>query len=74
MNEDIGLVIGWGVVGIAITIIVFTIVDIHKNLGIGTPRGIFWLLIVLVGSLFGVILYWFFRQRVEGLIWNRTHT
>jgi hypothetical protein len=65
MMQTFGMIIGWSLVAFAIIAILATIIDIHKNLGILSTRGFYWLLAVIVGSLFGVVLYRFFRPQVE---------
>ena len=65
-NEvNLGHLIGWTMIVVTVLIIITTVVHIHKNIGIGTTRGFLWFLAVIIGSLFGVILYRFFRQPIE---------
>ena len=72
MNETVGHIVGWSAVGITIVIIVFTIADINKNRDLSPPNRTSWVLFVLVGNLFGVIMYWFFRDKYEEFIRNMT--
>lgn len=65
MNPVIGHIIGWSLVVVTLWLIVTTVVHAHKHVGISTVRGFLWLLAVIVGSLFGVVLYRFFREQVE---------
>jgi hypothetical protein len=63
----LGHIIGWGLVAVTLWLMVTTIVRIHRDIGLATTRGFLWLLAVLVGNLFGVILYRLFRKQVEYL-------
>ena len=65
MNPVIGHILGWSLVIMTLWLIGTTVIHIHKHIGISTTRGFLWLLFVIVGSLFGVVLYRFFRERVE---------
>ncbi len=46
-------------------LMVRTIVRIRRDDGLASTRGFLWLLAVLFGNLFGVFLYYYFRERVE---------
>ena len=61
----IGYVIGWSSVAAVVWFMITTVIRIHREVGVSSTRGFLWLLAVLVGSLFGVILYRFFREPVE---------
>jgi hypothetical protein len=63
----IGYIIGWSLVAAVVWFMTTTIIRIHRDLGLSSTRGFFWLLAVLVGNLLGVILYRFFREPVENL-------
>jgi hypothetical protein len=65
MNPVIGNIIGWGLVAAVVWFMITTVIRIHRDLGLLSTRGFLWLLAVLVGNLFGVILYRFFRESVE---------
>jgi phosphate/sulfate permease len=65
MNPIVGNIIGWGLVAAVVWFMITTVIQIHRDLGLLSTRGFLWLLAVLVGSLFGVILYRFFRDSVE---------
>ena len=67
MKEIAGSIVGWSLVVLTLLWIVTTIVHIHRHIGLGTTRGIYWLLAVIVGSLFGVVLYRFFRDQTESI-------
>lgn len=67
MNETVVQIIGWSIMILALLWIISTIIHIHRHIGLGTTRGISWLLAVIVGSLFGVVLYRFFRDQTESL-------
>ena len=63
----IGYIIGWGLIGAVAWFMITTIIRIHREVGLSSTRGFFWLLAVVVGDLLGVILYRFFRGPVEYL-------
>ena len=67
MNPVIGHIIGWSLVAVVLWLIVMTAVHIHNHIGISTTRGFLWLLVVIVGNLFGVVLYRFFREQAENI-------
>jgi hypothetical protein len=60
--------IGWSIIAVVVSIIITNVVHIHKNIGITSTRGFFWFLAVIFGSLFGVILYRYFREPIENLL------
>ena len=60
--------VGFALAAVAIVIIIFTLVDVHRKIGLSTNRGFFWACVVACGSLFGVLLYWYFRQPTENLV------
>jgi hypothetical protein len=61
----IGYIIGWSLFAAVVWLMITTVIRIHREIGLSSTRGFLWLLAVLVGSLFGVILYRFFRGPVE---------
>ena len=65
MNSVIGHIIGWTLIAVTLWLIVATVIHIQRHVGISTTRGFLWLMAVVVGSLFGVVLYRFFRKQVE---------
>lgn len=69
MNQDtvftsIGIILSMLVVWAMIA----ALVSIHRSFGLFSTRGFGWGVVVVLGSLFGVILYRFFRQPIEGLV------
>ena len=67
MLQIVGPAIGCSLVAASIGIMVYTIRDIGRSIGWDQPRAYSWLAAVIVGLLFGVILYWFFRGWTESL-------
>ena len=54
--------VGLGLAAITLVLIVYALVDIHRKIGFSTTRGLLWACAVIVGSLFGVVLYRYFRE------------
>ena len=65
-------IVGYVICGLVVLAVIHTLVDIHRKFGISSPRGGLWALAVIVGNLFGIILYRFFRQPVENLVQTMT--
>lgn len=63
--ETFGLVLGWILVALTICVIATTLLKIHRDVGLLSPAGLPWAAVVIVGSLFGVVLYRWFRYPIE---------
>lgn len=67
MSDIIGNIVGWTFAAAVVWVMVSTLRAIHRDLGFVCMRGFLWAVAVVVGSLFGVILYRFFRAPVENI-------
>jgi hypothetical protein len=67
MSETVGNLVGWTFLAAVAWLMVTTLRAIHRDLGFVCTRGFLWALAVVVGNLFGVILYRFFREPVENI-------
>jgi len=54
---------GYLLIFIAISVIVFSVIDISKHFGLNSSAGKKWVCVVLVGCLFGVFLYFVSTER-----------
>ncbi len=63
--EILGPILGWTLVMLALWAIVATLLKIQKEVGLFSPTGLPWMLVVIVGSVFGVVLYRWFREPIE---------
>lgn len=69
MNQDafftsMGIILSM----LVIWAIIAALVSIHRSFGLLSTRGFGWGVVVVLGSLFGLILYRFCRQPIEGLV------
>jgi hypothetical protein len=63
--HSVGQIIGWALVALTLWAIIATLLKIKSDVGLLSPTGMPWAIVVIVGSLFGVILYRWFREPVE---------
>jgi hypothetical protein len=63
--EILGPILGWTLVALTLWAILATLVKIQKDVGLLSPTGLPWMVVVIVGSLFGVVLYRWFREPIE---------
>jgi len=65
MNEAIGYFIGWTLVAAVLWSMLVTLHAIYRELGFVCLQGFLWALAVVIGNLFGVVLFRYFRLPVE---------
>lgn len=68
MNDTIFMSLGILISLIVVWLVISSLVSIHRHFGLTSTRGLLWSLGVVVGSLFGVILYRYFRKPTEDLV------
>ena len=65
--EILGPILGWTMLALALLAIVTTLVKIQKDVGLISATGFPWMFVVIIGSLFGVVLYRWFREPIEDM-------
>jgi hypothetical protein len=63
--EIVGPILGLVFVGLALWAMASTLLHIQRDVGIVSPTGLPWALLVVICNLAGVILYRWFREPIE---------
>ncbi|MBI5381874.1 MAG: hypothetical protein HZA31_08240 [Opitutae bacterium] len=63
--DILGLILGMAFIGLALWAMISTLIHIQRDVGIVSPTGLPWTVLVIVSNLAGVILYRWFREPIE---------
>ena len=65
MSEAWNYIIGAGLLLAVLWLVIATLVRIHNEIGITSSWGWFWTLSVVFGNLFGLLLFYRYREQTE---------
>ncbi|MAS93907.1 MAG: hypothetical protein CMO55_12000 [Verrucomicrobiales bacterium] len=61
-------VTGGATVVISLCFVIAGLIRIHREIGITSSWGWFWVFVVVVGNVFGFVLFVYFRDKTEGFV------